>query len=291
METVKLLAPAKINLTLDIVGKRQDGYHFVSMIMQSIDLYDEITLSLNLSSDISITCSNPIIPTDERNIVYKATREFFDYCSLENTGVFINIEKNIPTEAGLAGGSTDAAAVILGLDSLFRTGFTNLELSSIAQKVGADVAFCLSGGTALAEGIGELITTLPNMPDCSILIVKPKAGVKTQEAYERFDLIGTDYTPETEKVVAAIVSGDLEGIGLGVCNVLEKSSQIDEIDDIKKHLIEYGAVGASMTGSGSAVFGIFENKSDAKKAARNIEDLVVFSQICEPISSGVIIQE
>ena len=263
---VTLTAPAKLNLFLEITGRRPDGYHLVSMVMQTISLCDEVTVSLEESgAPIQIECTDSRIPADESNTAYKAAVLFMKSIGREPVGVSISIKKNIPSQAGMAGGSTDAAAVLKALNAMTGEPLTQRELAAIAGKIGADVPFCVYGGTMTAEGIGTILTPLPDMPRCSFVIVKPEVNVSTAEAYKRSDETGYTSPKSPERVTNGICSGDTDEIARGLYNKFEEVLSLPEIDEIKRSMLEHGAKGALMTGSGSAVFGIFTDSTAAEE--------------------------
>ena len=268
-----LSAPAKINLFLDITGRRSDGYHLVSMVMHTVDLCDELIVSIEDSDEpICIECTDKRIPTDESNTAYKAARLFMESIGREPVGVTIRIKKKIPSQAGLAGGSADAAAVLKALNSMTGEPHTEKELADIAEQIGADVPFCVYGGTMTAEGIGTILTPLPEMPECIFLIVKPEVNVSTAEAYKRSDAKGYDSLRSPERVIGGICIGDLDEIAKGLYNKFEEVLELPEIEEIKRTMKAYGARGALMTGSGSAVFGIFTDRSSAEECANLLEE-------------------
>lgn len=279
-----LLAPAKLNLFLEITGRRSDGYHIVNMVMQSVSLYDEVTLITGEDIDgINIECSDSSIPCDETNTAYKAVKLFFEYAEIEPVGVTVRIKKNIPSQAGMAGGSTDAAAVLIGLNEIFGTDFSKHELADIGEKIGADVPFCVYGGTMTADGIGTILNPLPDMPECLFAVVKPEINISTGEAYRKSDEVGYRFPKSPDRVVNGICSGDLEEVAKGLYNKFETVVDVPEIDDIKAAMIEAGALGACLTGSGSAIFGIFEDN------VPNI-DIDLEPYILHPVS-GIIIDD
>ncbi len=268
---VTVLAPAKLNLFLDITGRRNDGYHIVNMVMQSVSLYDEVTVTVNSGSErIIIECSDESVPCDETNTAYKAAVKFFEHTNIAPVGVSIKIKKRIPSQAGMAGGSTDAAAVLAALNEMLEAGLDDNELADIAEEVGADVPFCIYGGTMTADGIGTILSPLPDMPDCTIVAVKPDTGISTKAAYEACDKAGYDNVKSPDKVIQGICSGDVSEIGAGMYNKFEEVSAIPETEDIKSCMLRFDAEGACMTGSGSVVFGIF---SDSEKAEDCIDEL------------------
>ncbi len=271
---VTIRSYAKINLSLDVTGVRENGYHDVAMVMQSIDLFDELTAEKNKDGEIRLSFAdsailkNTILSAGPDNLVCKAARKFFEYTCLSGCGVDFVLKKNIPLEAGLAGGSTDAAAALKALNILFETGLDTDTLCKIGAKIGADVPFCVLGGTALAEGIGEILTKLPPAPDCHLLIVKPKKGISTKFAYDNLILNESTPHPDTAGMINAIKKGDLSQMCEKLSNVLETVSipSLPEIGEIKKKMLELGAMGTLMCGSGSTVFGIFKEEEKAAEA-------------------------
>ena len=285
-----VLAPAKLNLFLDITGKRSDGYHIINTVMQSVTLYDDVTVSNDSGSDIKIWCSDMEIPCDETNTTYKAVVEFFQYTELPPTGISVKIKKRIPSQAGLAGGSTDAAAVLTALNELFDTHLSKHQLAEIAEEIGADVPFCIYGGTMSAGGIGTILNPLPDMPECYIVIVKPEIRISTREAYEKSDAVGYEKVRNSDGMVDGICNGNLIAIGRSLYNKFEEIVALDEVAAIKKIMKRYNAVGACMTGSGSAVFGIFESENDAEVCSNVLEKDYENIYIVTPSSDGEMIK-
>ncbi len=287
---LKVLAPAKINLSLDIVSKRPDGYHDVAMVMQAVSLYDTITVSdevdENTSDLYTVSCNIEGIPTDDRNIVCKAANAFYKYCDIEPKKLHIDIEKKIPHEAGLAGGSTDAAAVILALNRIFDTKLTMKEMCEIGSKVGADVPFCLEGGTMHATDIGTTLSKLPSLTKCYILICKPYVSVSTAQAYERADSKPSKGFLVTDEVVKMLFKRNLRGVCQCLYNEFEAVMELPEISEIKKLMIKNKALGASMSGSGSAVFGIFLDEKKALKCKEAMSEHYDKLYVCQPIKGG-----
>ena len=257
---------AKINLTLDVLGKREDGYHDVKMIMQTVSLSDLVLID-KAYEDISISTNLRFLPNNEKNIAYLAAREFFDYTQIRS-GCKILIHKNIPVAAGLAGGSGNAAAVLSALNMLYNTQLTTEELCNIGVKLGADVPYCITGGTALAEGIGEKITHLPPLGKAVILMVKPAINISTASIYQAIDSEEIPKRPDTEAMLSAINTRDIASIAGNLFNVMgyvtEKQHPI--IKGIRRKMMINGALGAVMSGSGPTVFGIFPDYYSAKKA-------------------------
>lgn len=258
-------AYAKVNITLDVVGKREDGYHLLKMIMQNIDIYDVITIE-KIESGIEITCNKPYVPTDERNLAYKAAKLFKDTFNI-TSGVSINIKKNIPVAAGLAGGSTDCAAVLKIMNKLFQVNADNEKLMELGVKLGADVPYCIDGGTALCEGIGEVLTTLKPFKNHIIVLVKPPFGVSTKEVYKSFDLGRVKNHPETDKVIAYMNEDNLYEVAKNMKNLLENVTlkKHKVISSIKSEMESLGAIKAMMSGSGPTVFAFFDDMMKAQR--------------------------
>lgn len=266
---LKLYSYGKINLFLDIEGRLQNGYHLIKTVMQSIDLHDELTLESIDENKIEIKCSNASIPIDEKNTCHKAASLIKKMYNV-NKGVIIKINKMIPAEAGLAGGSSNSAAVILGLNKLWQLNISEDNILKIGLEVGADVPFCLSGGTYLAEGIGEKLTKLNDFLWENILIIKPEFSMSTAFVYN--NLLSENYNSYSEnKILNYIHINDFQNAALSVNNTLEKVVERfhPEINDIKNFMLENGAICSRMTGSGSAVFGLFESKESLNYAYNN----------------------
>lgn len=257
---------AKINLTLDVLGKRPDGYHDVEMIMQTVSLYDMIIVD-RCDEGIEITTNLKFLPINENNIAYKAANEFFNYAKI-NGGCKIIIHKNIPVAAGLAGGSGNAAAVLCALDKLYNTNLSLDELKEIGVKLGADVPYCITGGTAFATGIGEIIAPLPSLPKCCILMVKPPISVSTASIYNQIDSAEIPNRPDTNAMIEAIADGNINDVAKNLSNVMGTVTENMHpiIRGIKNKMIKNGALGAVMSGSGPTVFGIFPDYETAKKS-------------------------
>lgn len=291
MNECHIEAPAKINLTLDITGVRHDGYHILRTVLQTITLRDEVYLRKTDSEGITLTCDCEGVACDETNLAYRAAAAFFEFTDLPATGIQIEVEKHIPLEAGLAGGSADAAAVLVGLNALFDTGLSDRTLCEIGLPLGADVPFCIMGGTIQGEGIGEILEPLPFLPKCYFVIAKPESGVNTKEAYTLYDRQTPSHRPDNDMMVAAIATGSLEHIGNELCNVLEEVCTLPEVISIKQTMLECGALGAAMSGSGSAVFGLFENKGDAKHCLSILSDHYSAVFLAKPCPHGAAIVE
>lgn len=274
MNTQTGRAAAKINLAIDVLRKRPDGYHDVSMIMQSVALYDTITVRA-LKGEIRVTCNIDKIPVDKGNIVYKAA-EFLKTKYNVKEGVLINIDKTIPIAAGLAGGSADAALTLKLLNKAWNLRLSKSEILEAGKKLGSDVPFCIEGGTALAEGLGEKLTHISGIPDCFILLAKPELCISTKEVYEGLNLADIKERPDIKEMIKCIDEKDLEGIAANMCNVLETVTvkKCPKIEDLKEKLVEYGALGSMMSGSGPTVFGIFKDTSSASNAYDHIKGMV-----------------
>lgn len=267
-------AAAKINLAIDVLRKRPDGYHDVSMIMQSVALYDTITVRA-LKGEIRVTSNNDNIPSDKTNIAYKAA-EYLKIKYNVKEGVLINIEKTIPVAAGLAGGSADAALTLRLLNKAWNLKLSKSELLDAGKKLGSDVPFCLQGGTALAEGLGDKLTPLSGIPDCFILLAKPTISISTKEVYEGLVLEEFKERPDIKGMIKCIDQEDLEGIAGNMRNVLETVTikKCPQIIELKEKLLEYGALGSMMSGSGPTVFGIFKDSASAYNAYDHIKEMV-----------------
>ena len=271
---MRLRALAKINLGLDVVGKRADGYHEVRMIMQTIQMYDVLEIQKKDEPGISLTTNIPYVPTDERNLVYKAAKMLMDEFHVKE-GLSMNLEKFIPVAAGMAGGSSDAAAAFVGVNRLFGLGLSENDLMKRAVKVGADVPYCVMRGTALAEGIGEKLTRLPRLPHCYVLVGKPGVNVSTKAAYESLRLDDPAMVhPDINGMAQAIRQNDLEGVISRMGNsfepeIIRKYPVIQEIKDLME---DGGARKAMMSGSGPTVFGIFEEKEKMEQAAAALRE-------------------
>ena len=262
---MKIKAYAKINISLDIVGKREDGYHLLEMIMQSIDLYDEISIEKQ-KEDITITCDKQYVPVDERNLAYKAAKLFKEEYNI-TSGVNININKNIPVCAGLAGGSTDAAAVLKIMNKLFHINASEEKLMELGLKLGADVPYCISGGTAICKGIGEEVTKLKPFKDKILVLVKPPFGVSTKVVYQEFKLDRVRNHPNTNLLINAIENDNLEEVCSNMKNLLENVTlrKHKVLINIKEEMKRYGSVGTMMSGSGPTVFAFFDDMLSAQR--------------------------
>ena len=265
---MRLRALAKINLGLDILRKREDGYHEVRMIMQTIQMYDVLEIKKKKAPGISLSVNYPYIPCDERNLVYKAAKLLMDEFQVKG-GVTIRLEKFIPVAAGMAGGSSDAAATLVGINRLFKLGLSERELMDRAVNIGADVPYCIMRGTALAEGIGEKLTRIAQIPDCFVLIGKPGISVSTKMAYESLQLDKISSHPDIDGMIRDIENGDLLTMTEKMGNVFEPGiiEKYPVIGEIKDLMEDNGALKAMMSGSGPTVFGIFDDREKMEAAA------------------------
>lgn len=272
MDYISVKARAKINLTLDVTGKRPDGYHELKMIMQTVELYDKVFIKKIEKPVIKIKTNLEWLPTDNRNLAYKAAEVIKERYDIPG-GVFIELKKTIPVAAGLAGGSADCAAVLYAMNILYNLKIKRDELAVIALELGSDVPYCLMRGTALAEGRGEILTRLPVCPEAWIVLAKPAVGMSTAAVYKAIDAIDGYAHPDTEGMIDAIKKSDINAVASKLSNVLENASipMCPMIGDIKKMLSDMGAVGVLMSGSGPTAYGIFKDKETAQKAADNVK--------------------
>jgi 4-diphosphocytidyl-2-C-methyl-D-erythritol kinase len=284
---VVVLAPAKINLSLDITGTAANGYHTLDTVMQAVNLSDVVVIRGRPDGEVRVTCSRPDVPEDDTNIAHKAAMVFFSQFDLPTRGLSIYIDKAIPMEAGLAGGSADAAAVLRGMNHLFAAGLSEEKLREMGETVGADVPFCLAGGCQLAQGRGEILTPLSALPDCVLVIAKPPIGVNTRHAYSLYDQHGGTLThPDTAAMITAIEARDLPGIGRHMVNVFEELTNLTEVEALKGVLLRSGALGATMSGSGSAVVGLFTGEREAGACLNPLRELTREVFLTKPCLGG-----
>ena len=272
MKSIELKSRAKINLSIDVLGKREDGYHLVEMIMQTIDLYDIIKITENDIDEININSNSLDIPLNKNNIVYKAAEVLKERFNIKS-GLNIFIQKNIPVAAGMAGGSCNAAAVLVGLNKLWNLKLSEKQLQEIGLALGADVPFCISGNAALAQGIGEELTYIKGLPkDASILICKPNLFVSTKDVYQGLDLDNIKDRPDNKLLIKCLEEGNIKVLSENMVNVLESvtSKMHEEILDIEKVMLDNNALGSMMSGSGPTVFGLFEKEEDAIKGKEKL---------------------
>lgn len=273
MDQIRLRALAKINLGLDVVRRRDDGYHEVRMIMQTINLYDQILITRTAKPGIQIETNLSFLPVNENNLVYKAAALLMDEFGIRD-GVFVKLGKRIPVAAGMAGGSSDAAAVLYGMNRMFHLNLSKRELMKLGVKLGADVPYCIMRGTALAEGIGEKLTPLPPMPKCYVVIAKPGISISTRYVYEHLDANHLSRHAPIGRQLKALRAGDLEGVVRNMENVLETVTlpEYPVVAELKDRLMAEGALGAMMSGSGPTVFGLFDNMFMAERACAHLRE-------------------
>lgn len=285
MEQITLTAHAKINLSLDITGRRTDGYHELDTVMQSISLSDTVHLIKTAGTALSVCCDSTALPQGQDNIAYRAAMAYFQAVGLPARGLSISIEKHIPSQAGLGSGSADAAAVLRGCCSLFGS-LPEDTLIQAGASVGADVPFCLTGGCRRAKGIGEQLSPLPLLPDCTILIGKPEIGMSTPSAYAAYDRLPAGQPPHTDALIAALHCGNLEQIGNALDNVFAKTVPLPAVEMICSAMCTAGAAGACMSGSGTAVFGLFTEETQARHCMQALSGTQIFFSLCRPVDVG-----
>ena len=280
MRSCNLKAYAKINLGLDVTGKREDGYHEVRMIMQTVNLYDTLFIKEIDRNAVVIKTNKAFLPVNESNIIYKAATLMKETYEIEK-GFFVDLKKHIPVAAGMAGGSADAAATMVGINNMYRLGIPLDRLMELGVKIGADVPYCIMRGTALAEGIGEKLTRLASLPDCQILIAKPPISVSTKSVYEKLDLSEAVH-PDIDGMIDCLKEGSLTGISSRLMNVLESVTVTDHplINEYKEEMIRLGALGSLMSGSGPTVFGIFDNKDRSLTAKMTFKEKYPSAHVC-----------
>ena len=283
---VKVLAPAKINFTLDITGKLDNGYHTVDMVMQSVNLFDEVTVEVDKGSEITLTCNKEDIPCNSSNTAYKAVQLFAEKTGL-SFGAKVHIEKHIPAQAGLAGGSTDSAAVLVALNKIFNTQLTIDQLAEIGAKIGADVPFCLYGGTMLATGIGTDLKKIPHsfpFKDYYILLCKPNINVSTPQAYKLSDSRAYSNVVHSTAVISSLEDNNISEFCNGLYNDFDSLLMLEQVQQIKADMLKSGALSAVMSGSGPTVYGIFNDIEKANLALKDLEQQykdVYITQCCD----------
>lgn len=286
MNTLTEPAYAKINLSLDVLGRRADGYHDLKMVMQSVSLCDQVTMTLGEAEELTLSTNLGFLPVDEKNIAVMAARAFSRHTGADLSRLSIHIDKRIPVCAGTAGGSSDGAAVLRGLNRLYGSGLTPEQLARIGEEVGSDVPYCVLGGTALAQGRGEVLTPLTPLTSCHIVMCKPGFPVSTPELYHAIDGIKIRCRPDTAGLLAALGRGDLRGVCQRMFNVFEQALPAKRrtvIEEIKNALIQHGALGACMSGSGPTVFGIFQASQAAQSAAQELKERFSETFVVQPV--------
>ncbi|MDR2932947.1 MAG: 4-(cytidine 5'-diphospho)-2-C-methyl-D-erythritol kinase [Oscillospiraceae bacterium] len=280
-------APGKINLLLDITGTAEDGYHTVDTVLQAIDLSDIVVVSKIDGDEIRVTCSNTSVPENEENIAYKAAMAFFKLTGVPKQGLSIHIDKTIPVQAGVAGGSADAAAVLLALNEILGGALSAAHLHDIGRKVGVDVPFCMAGGCQFAQGRGDILTPLPDLPPCYFVLSKPPRGVDTAQAYRVYDSKKRSVIhPDTAAMLSAIKTGNLDGVGKAMGNVFQQVEIIEEVEVLAGIYRLNKALGSVMTGSGSAVVGLYTDGVMAAECKDYISEIVRETFIVRPIAHG-----
>ena len=282
---VTVLAPRKVNLSLEVTGLDENGYHNLDMIMQSVSVYEKVTLT-KTDSGITISSNARYIPTDSKNVAVKAAIKFFEFAGIQKGGVHIFVKKTVPIKAGMAGGSADAAAVLVGLNKLYKTNFGITKLCRLAAQVGSDVPFMIVGGTRRVGGVGDIISYAPPMPECWFVICMPERGVSTPVAFANYDKLGKKADIQTEKLVQALKDKDIYAVARYLGNDLEEAAASPDTRPIKEALIKHGALGSVMTGSGRAVFGIFDSREKAKSAYEYFRGKVRSAFIAKPVPMG-----
>lgn len=283
------LAHAKINLSLDIVSKRKDGYHDIISVMQTVGLSDEISVECSEEtgdghhSCVKVFTDLSFLPKDERNTAHKAALAFFDYAGIKGYSAIINIKKNIPVCAGLGGGSADGACVLRMLDKMFKTKIERGSLEALANTIGSDMPFCINGGTKLAKGRGEQLTDIQSIPHCHVVICKPPFSFSTPELFKHIRCEKIRARPDTDGLIGALEKGDLSALARRMFNVFEDviPRGKSDIENIKSTMLDYGAIGSVMTGSGPSVFGLFENRGNAKNAYSRLKETYPESYLTE----------
>lgn len=287
VKKIKVRSFAKLNLFLEITGKREDGYHLLRSVMQSVSLFDVLEFSWSDGDGIEIISDSRGIPLNEKNLIWKSIEAFYaEAKECDRKKITVNLKKNIPSMAGMAGGSSNAAAALVAMNEIYYRPFSVYDLCKIGAKIGADVPFCILGGTVLCEGIGDKMSRLPNLDNCCFAVVKPDVSISTPEAYKKFDNMKITDIPVYSDFVEGLKNGDLNLMSQYMYNSLEYACGLKEIDYIKDKLLKNGAVNAMMTGSGSAVFGVFDDTDVAENALKNFSEYS-FKGVFAPENKGV----
>ena len=268
---MKVKAFGKINLTLDVLGRRRDGYHLLDTVMQTVSIWDELEIQTGGERGVRLECNRESLPLDSKNTVYRAAKFFLEDQGLVNEGLTIYIHKFIPSRSGMGGGSADAAAVLRGLNEMYGAGLSDGKLMELGAKVGADVPFCVTGGAARCTGTGTEVSPAPMMPECWLVVCKPPAGMSTPRAYALLDQYPLSSTQATPRMMDALEAGNLRRVAKGLANRFDETIRMNQVRGVKRGLLEAGAMGAMMTGSGSGVYGIFEAEQQARSAMRQME--------------------
>ncbi len=284
--TVTVKAPAKLNLTLEVGAKRADGYHEMKSVMQAVDLCDRVTMTANDSAEITLSITGATLPADPSNTAYKAARVFLHHIGRSDFGVHIDLEKHIPMQAGMAGGSADAAAVLVGLNQLTGASLSEETLCALGAKVGADVPFCVMGGAALASGIGTDLEAVTPLQDGWFVAVKPQVNVSTAEAYRATDSKENLPHPDHEGMCRAMAAGDLSRVGALLENAFEAALQLPEVAAVQEAMRTFAPLGCLMTGSGSVVYALFATETAAVRCADGLRAVYENVYVCHPTSDG-----
>lgn len=285
---MKVKAAAKINLMLDILKRLDNGYHSLFMIMQSVDLYDTISIEKNNENRIIIKCDKDAVPCNEKNIAYKCAVEFFKHCNIDGAGITVEIEKNIPMAAGTAGGSADGAGVLYCLNKMYNTALSQNELCEIGAAVGADIPFSLTGGTAIALNTGNVIAPVKALPECYIVLAKPDQDVSTPKAYALYDELPRVRHLDRVSMTDAVTRGDYNRICELCGNVFEQAVEVPKRPHIKGIMRKCGADTACMSGSGPTVFGLFSDEKKAKQCCEKLQNMYDCVYFCKPAKTGII---
>ena len=267
---MKIKAYGKINLTLDVVGRRKDGYHLLDTVMQTISIWDELEIQHSRQPGVHLQCNKDSLPTDSNNTAFRAAKFFLEDRGLENEGVYIFIKKHLPSRSGMGGGSADAAAVLRGLNEMYGTGLSADKLMELGAKVGADVPFCVVGGAARCTGVGADVEPIEPMPQCWLVVCKPPTGMSTPRAYSLLDQYPLSSTQATPRMLEAMAAGNLKRIGKGLANRFDETIRMAPVRALKRAMMDAGALGSMMTGSGSSVYGIFETEQRAREAMEQL---------------------
>ena len=270
---MKVKAFGKINLTLDVLGRRRDGYHLLDTVMQTVSIWDELEIQTGGERGVRLECNRESLPLDSKNTVYRAAKFFLEDQGLVNEGLTIYIHKFIPSRSGMGGGSADAAAVLRGLNEMYGAGLSDGKLMELGAKVGADVPFCVTGGAARCTGTGTEVSPAPMMPECWLVVCKPPAGMSTPRAYALLDQYPLSSTQATPRMMDALEAGNLRRVAKGLANRFDETIRMAQVRGVKRAMLGIGALGAMMTGSGSGVYGIFETEQQAKAALKALEGL------------------
>ena len=267
---MKIKAYGKINLTLDVVGRRKDGYHLLDTVMQTISIWDALEIQHSRQPGVHLQCNKDSLPTDSKNTAFRAAKFFLEDRGLENEGVYIFIKKHLPSRSGMGGGSADAAAVLRGLNEMYGTGLSADKLMELGAKVGADVPFCVVGGAARCTGVGADVEPIEPMPQCWLVVCKPPTGMSTPRAYSLLDQYPLSSTQATPRMLEAMAAGNLKRIGKGLANRFDETIRMAPVRALKRAMMDAGALGSMMTGSGSSVYGIFETEQRAREAMEQL---------------------